>query len=80
MKEDLVSVGRWLDDNLMKANVSKTKVMILGTLAKTSKVNDVNIIVMNNSTVEKVNSFKYLDVTIDANLKWKDHTNIVILL
>ena len=53
LNEDLVSVSRWLDDNLMKANVSKTKVMILGTLAKTCKVNDVNI-VMNNSTVEKV--------------------------
>ena len=46
--------------------------MILGTPAKTCKVNDVNI-VMNNSTVAKVNSFKYLGVTIDANLKWKDH-------
>ena len=32
---------------------------------------------MNNSTVEKVNSFKYLDVTIDANLKRKDHINTV---
>ena len=56
LNEDLVSVGRWLDDKLMKANVSKTKIMILGTPAKTSKVNDVNI-VMNNRTVEKVNSF-----------------------
>ena len=52
----LCLISRWLDDNLMKANVSKTKVMILGTLAKTYKVNDANI-VMNNSTVEKVNSF-----------------------
>ena len=66
-------VSRWLDDNLMKANVSKTKVKILVTSARTCKVNDVNI-VMSNSTV---NSYKYLGVTIDASLKWKDHINTV---
>ena len=42
--------------------------MILGAPAKTSKVNDVDI-VMNNSTLEKVNSFKYLGVTIDCKLE-----------
>ena len=76
LNEDLVSLSKWLDNSLMKANVSKTKVMLLGTPARTSKVNNVNI-VMNNNTVEKVNSFKYLGVTIDANLKWKDQINTV---
>ena len=35
LNEDLASVSMWLDDNLMKANVSKTKVMIFGTPTKT---------------------------------------------
>ncbi len=76
LNEDLVSLGKWLDDNLMKVNVSKTKVMLLGTTSKTSKIDNVNVI-MNNTKVEKVNCFKYLGVTIDANLKWNDHINNV---
>ena len=69
LTDDLASLSKWLDDNLMKVNVSKTKVMLLGTSARTSKINNINV-VMNNCTVEKVNSFKYLGVNIDANLKW----------
>ncbi len=76
LNEDLVSLGKWLDDNLMKVNVSKTKVMLLGTTCKTSKIDNVNVM-MNNTKVEKVNCFKYLGVTIDANLKWNDHINNV---
>ena len=76
LNNDLASLSKWLDDNLMKANVSKTNVMLLGTSAKTSRINHINV-VMNNCTVEKVNSFKYLGVNIDANLKWNDHVSNV---
>ena len=31
LNEDLASLSKWLDRNVMKANVSKTKTMILGT-------------------------------------------------
>ena len=46
--------------------------MLLGTSAKTSKINHINVVI-NNCAVENVNSFKYLGVNIDANLKWTDH-------
>ena len=60
--------------NLMKPNVSKTKTMVLGTSARISKIKDV-IFIMNSTAVEKVNTFKYLAITIDANLKWNDQIN-----
>ena len=74
LNEDLASLNRWLDRNLMKANVSKTKTMILGTSTRISRITDVNII-MNGTTVERVNTFKYLGITMDANLKWNDQIN-----
>ena len=76
--EDLASLSKWLDDNLMKVNVSKTKIMLLGTPVKTNNINSINF-VMNNttSTVECVNYFKYLGVTNDTNLKWNDHISSV---
>ena len=58
----------------MKANISKPKTMILGTSTRISRIRDVNII-MNGTAVERVNTFKYLGITIDAKLKWNDQIN-----
>ena len=41
LNEDLQNLSNWLVNNHMKVNVNKTKVMLLGTLAKTSKVSHV---------------------------------------
>ena len=75
LNEDLASFSKWLDRNLMKVNVSKTKTMILGTSTRISRKRDVNIII-NGTAVERVNPFKYLGITIDANLKWTQINNI----
>ena len=74
LNEDLASLSKWLNRNVMKANISKTKTMKLGTSTRISRIRDVNII-MNGTAVEKVNTFKYLGTTIDANLKWNDQIN-----
>ena len=57
-------------------NVSKSKIMLLGTPVKTAAVDNINIF-MNGSKLENVMSYKYLGVLIDANLKWKDQINNV---
>ena len=72
LNEDLECLTKWLENNRMKANVNKTKVMLLGTPNRTSQVNHIKV-VMNGIDVENVDCFKYLGVTIDANLKWNDH-------
>ena len=60
---------------MMKANVSKTKIMLLGTPHKTRQRN--LKVHLNNDIIENVHSFKYLGITIDANLKWKIHIDTV---
>ena len=53
LNEDFTSLSKWLDRNLMKANVSKSKTMILGTSTGISRIRDVNIF-MNGTVVERV--------------------------
>ena len=74
LNEDLASLSSWLDMNLVKGNVSKSKTMVLGTSTRISKIKDVNIN-MNGTAVEKVNSFQYFGINIDANLKWNEQMN-----
>ena len=38
LNDDLASLSKWFDGNMIKANVSKTKFMLLDTLARTSKL------------------------------------------
>ena len=68
LNEDLQNLSNWLVKNYMKVNVNKTKIMLLGTPAKTSKFNHVQVY-MDNMEVENVTCYKYLGVHIDVNLK-----------
>ena len=44
LNDDLASLKTC--DTLMKANVNKTKVMVLGASAKTSKINHFNVVML----------------------------------
>ena len=55
MDDGLASLSKWLDNNLMKVNVTKTEVMLQGASAKTGKTNHVNV-VMNNHAVTTVHT------------------------
>ena len=60
---------RWSESNNMKINSKKTKEIILGTLNK----NPPPMLVMNESSIERVSSFKLLGLIITSTLKWDDH-------
>ena len=50
-------------------NLKKTKVMMIGTKQRCSKLSDTNLYVkLNNVTVECVNEAKCLGVTLDSHL------------
>ena len=74
LNKDITVLCKWLDDNLMKANVNKTKVMLLGTVTKTSKASRINVL-MNNVQIENVTCYTYLGIRIDSNLKWNEQIN-----
>ncbi len=71
---ELVGINEWLKTNKLSININKSKYMIFHTFRK--KVNNVKI-KMNNTTINRVNEFNFLGLTIDENLTWKNHINKV---
>lgn len=71
MNEDLENINVWLNQNKLKINVSKSKWMIISQ----RQIVNVNRILLNNTEIDRVKSFKYLGVIIDENLKFDDHLN-----
>jgi len=71
MDQHIATVMNWSHSNLMNINWSKTKEMIIGPLAKQS----VPLITVNDNTIQRVNVFKLLGVTVDSDLKWDSHVS-----
>lgn len=63
----------WSRQNLMNINTKKTKEMLLGSIL----LDPPPLIEINNSTVERVRSFKLLGLTIANNLSWEEHITTV---
>lgn len=74
VKEDLERLNKWLNVNKLKLNLPKTKYMIITK----SEENYYNVdIKINNESIERTYSMKYLGVMIDSNLKMKNHDEYV---
>lgn len=73
---DFAAVAEWMDANKLTLNVSKTKSVLFGTpcmLKKSCKLN----IKFNSQDIEQVHEFKYLGITLDSELTFESHINIL---
>ena len=64
----------WLKINRLSLNIKKTKFMLFHNA---NKIIDTPQISIENDQIECVESFNFLGITLDRNLKWKLHTNII---
>ncbi len=71
---DLKHVQEWCQINRMAVNAEKTKVMLITTYQKETRLQSSNINVnFNETSLENVASEKLLGVVIDKHLTWKSH-------
>ena len=78
MQTSFQQLQQWTDLNNMQINFSKTKEMILGPLAKLSPQPQSCNSGSPPSTVERVQYFKLLGITVSSDLNWQKHIDTII--
>ena len=76
INQELNKVNDWLAVNKLSLNVKKTKFMVFHTIQKVISpfIPDLKI---GNVTIERVTNFNFLGLTLNENMSWKPHTDIV---
>ena len=72
LNSELHKVSTWLDANKLPIYTKKTHFMVFHrSRIKTNVVN----VVMQQNTIDRVNSTQFLGLIFDAKLKWHEHTS-----
>ena len=74
MNEELTEIALWLKANKLSLNVKKTHYMLFKNRGVTEKDMCLKI---HNEAVTQVKKTKFLGVTIDCNLTWKEHISYI---
>ena len=75
LNKELVYVYDWLNANKLSLNILKTQYMIFRSRSKSVPLH--SKVTLNNSSVDCVESTKFLGVIIDVNVTWIEHINKV---
>ena len=78
LQSDINKVEQWLLENRLVLNLSKTKVLLFGTIQKLGNVSSFNV-KFQDQAIERVSKFIYLGITLDENLNWKEHVDAVCI-
>ena len=74
LNADLKLISQWLENNGLVINPTKTEFMIIGTHQKLRRFQPLELY-LNNHIITKVETSKYLGVTLDSNLTWTPHVD-----
>ena len=72
VNRELPKVSRWLQANKLSLNADKTEMLVLNNASHNFTVN------INHKQISICDSAKYLGVTIDSKLSWKQHIECTI--
>ena len=68
---EVQSFVKWCDDNHLVLNVKKTQEMVFDP----KSIGDHRPVVIHDSTISQVSSYKYLGIWIDNSLTWNTHVD-----
>ena len=71
LQSDINSVADWINEHYLSLNSSKCKCMTVTRLRQHSV--SPPTLLLNGEPMEKVDSYKYLGVTLTSDLTWSDH-------
>ena len=72
LQQDLNKIVAWCEESKLTINVNKTKYVIFGLKSQTKKIGDHHMTV-NATKLDKLNSYKYLGITLGSNLMFNKH-------
>jgi len=70
----MLNIDAWLKQNYLKINVEKTQLLLLGGKSREQELERLRI-TLNGVEVGQHDHVKYLGVTIDSQLTWKQHVS-----
>ena len=76
LQTDINKISGWADANYLEFNTNKCKTMILTRKFKPGSFPPLQL---KNVTLEQVESYKYLGVTISSSLSWSEHIHSVCM-
>ncbi len=77
LNEDLARVSKWLQENKLTLNATKTKCMLFGTAQKIGTVDEPLQVKHADVLLEQVNNFRYLGLNFDPCLNWNHHIKVI---
>ena len=70
----LNKIADWLAMNKLSLNVQKTKFMIFHYRQRVMTENDIPCLMINNTLIQWVTEFNFLELTVNEYMNWNSHT------
>ena len=78
MNSSLVNLNRWLIANKLSLNIAKTEFMVIGSRQRLATFDNHELrVTVDSEPVRQVTSTKTLGLTLDENLTWKNHIEVI---
>ena len=77
LQNDIDQLSKWCHNNGIKANTEKTKIMVFSSPVAQRKLPPVDI-KFGDTSLQKVQSYKYLGITLDSHLNYNLHVSRIV--